>query len=171
VTTGDPKTRARLAPLGPLLFFLVVGALIACALWLDRRFSMPAPCPRSWRYPLGLPLLSLGAYLTGRSMVTFFRSQGTPSPLNPPPELVVSGLYAYLRNPMLAGEILIGLALGLVLSSLSLAFIFTPIFAILLVLEIKLVEEPELERRLGQPYLEYRQRVRMFIPKRRRRRG
>jgi protein-S-isoprenylcysteine O-methyltransferase Ste14 len=37
---------------------------------------------------------------------------------------------------------------------------------ILNVVELKLVEEPELERRLGAMYNEYRKRVPMFIPRR-----
>jgi len=38
-------------------------------------------------------------------------------------------------------------------------------FIIFNVLELKLVEEPELERRFGESYIEYRRRVPMFIPK------
>jgi hypothetical protein len=33
-------------------------------------------------------------------------------------------------------------------------------------MELKLVEEPELERRLGATYREYRERVPMLIPRR-----
>jgi protein-S-isoprenylcysteine O-methyltransferase Ste14 len=32
------------------------------------------------------------------------------------------------------------------------------------VLEIKAIEEPELEKRLGKEYLEYKKRTPMFIP-------
>jgi len=37
--------------------------------------------------------------------------------------------------------------------------------------ELKKVEEPELARRLGEPYVEYRKQVPMFFPYRRRRRS
>jgi len=33
-----------------------------------------------------------------------------------------------------------------------------------MVLELKMVEEPELEKRFGKEYLEYKKRVPMFIP-------
>jgi protein-S-isoprenylcysteine O-methyltransferase Ste14 len=35
-----------------------------------------------------------------------------------------------------------------------------------MVIELKYVEEPELERRFGMPYREYKARVPMFVPKR-----
>jgi len=165
VTTGDARRRAILAPLGPMLFFAVVGGLVAAGLWLDRRLGLPGLLPSPWCYLAAAPLVGLGVFLTGRSIVAFFRSSGTPSPLHPPPVLLETGLYAHLRNPMLLGEILIGFALGLSLRSFSITLIFTPVFALLLVLEIKLVEEPELERRLGEPYKAYRARVPMFIPR------
>jgi len=43
--------------------------------------------------------------------------------------------------------------------------LWTPAFVLLNVIELKLVEEPELERRLGATYKEYRERVPMLIPK------
>jgi protein-S-isoprenylcysteine O-methyltransferase Ste14 len=41
-------------------------------------------------------------------------------------------------------------------------------FVALNAIELKLVEEPELERRLGTRYVEYRRRVPMFVPRLRR---
>ena len=38
-------------------------------------------------------------------------------------------------------------------------------FLVISVIELKLVEKPELERRLGASYKEYRQRVPMLIPR------
>ncbi len=32
-------------------------------------------------------------------------------------------------------------------------------------LELKYIEEPELEKRLGQPYVAYKKRVPMFLPR------
>jgi len=36
-------------------------------------------------------------------------------------------------------------------------------------IELKYIEEPELEIRLGEPYVQYRKRVSMFFPKIRKR--
>jgi protein-S-isoprenylcysteine O-methyltransferase Ste14 len=43
--------------------------------------------------------------------------------------------------------------------------LWTPVFMLANAIEVKLVEEPELERRFGDTYREYRRRVPMFIPR------
>ncbi|MBM3141623.1 MAG: isoprenylcysteine carboxylmethyltransferase family protein [Chloroflexi bacterium] len=98
-------------------------------------------------------------------IIAFFRTRGTPVPFNPPPKLITTGLYAFVRNPMLLGLFLFLLGLGILLSSLSLIFIFTPLFIVLNVLYLKAVEEKELEKKFGKEYLEYKKRVPMFIPR------
>jgi len=55
--------------------------------------------------------------------------------------------------------------LGFILHSVSMVFIWTPVFFVFNVLSLKLVEEPELERRFGESYKEYRRRVPMFVPR------
>ena len=87
------------------------------------------------------------------------RSAGTPVPLNPPKELVDTGPYAVIRNPMLTGVFLVLFGIGVLLGSFCLMFVFTPLFIVLNVWELKCIEEPELEKRLGQAYVEYKKRV------------
>ena len=99
------------------------------------------------------------------SFLHFIKVKGTPVPLNPPPKLVTTGPYAYIRNPMLTGLFILLFGLGVLLGSISLVFIFTPLFILLNVLELRTIEEPELEKRLGKEYLEYKKRVSMFIPR------
>ena len=50
-------------------------------------------------------------------------------------------------------------------SSFSLVFVFTPLYILFNVWELKRIEEPELVRRLGDEYIEYRARTPMFIPR------
>ena len=54
--------------------------------------------------------------------------------------------------------------LGVVFRSVSLFFIFTPLFICFNVCELKSIEEPEMSRRLGHEYLKYKARTPMFIP-------
>lgn len=54
--------------------------------------------------------------------------------------------------------------LEFLLNSISMVFVWTPVFILVNVIELKLLEEPELERRLGASYREYRRRVPMLIP-------
>jgi len=66
---------------------------------------------------------------------------------------------------MLTGMFLLLFGLGFVLQSLTLLLIFTPLFILLSVLELKIIEEPELAMRLGRDYLNYRKKTPMFFPK------
>jgi len=54
---------------------------------------------------------------------------------------------------------------GVLFRSVSLVAIFSPLFILLDVLELKKIEETELERRLGREYLEYKKKVPMFFPR------
>jgi protein-S-isoprenylcysteine O-methyltransferase Ste14 len=60
---------------------------------------------------------------------------------------------------------------GLILHSLSIVFIWTPLYMLAHVIELKKVEEPELELRFGAAYTEYKRRVPMLIPRPWRRSG
>ena len=55
--------------------------------------------------------------------------------------------------------------IGLLLNSISLIFIFNPIFILLNILYLKAVEEREMEKKFGQEYLKYKENVPMFIPR------
>jgi protein-S-isoprenylcysteine O-methyltransferase Ste14 len=66
---------------------------------------------------------------------------------------------------MLTGVFTALLGLGLLLHSIGIALIWTPAYVLVHVAELKWVEEPELARRFGSDYAEYRARVPMFIPR------
>ncbi len=165
VATGPARLRRILTPVAPVVFFGIVTLVVAASLWVDRKLGLPRfPGPRAG-FVISLPLLAGGCFLSGWSVLSFLRSRGTPIPFNPPPELVVTGPYAHTRNPMLSGLFLLLFGLGSYLGSLSMVFLFTPGFIGLMVWELKAVEEPELEMRLGQRYADYRRSVPMFLPR------
>ena len=53
---------------------------------------------------------------------------------------------------------------GVLFGSASLLVVFTPLFIFINVWELKAIEEPELLKRLGEDYIEYRKRTPMFFP-------
>jgi protein-S-isoprenylcysteine O-methyltransferase Ste14 len=65
---------------------------------------------------------------------------------------------------MLSGVFALFLGIGFLLGSGSLLVIITPLFILANVWELKAIEEPELVKRLGQDYVEYRKRTPMFFP-------
>ena len=90
--------------------------------------------------------------------------KGTPAPIDPPKELVVVGLYRFVRNPMyVAGLITL---LGWILWSPSLPLILAFfLFLLATQLFVTLYEEPTLKKKFGAAYEEYLKQVPRWISK------
>ena len=162
--TGSSRVRNPLTFVGGLFFVTLVTLFVVLSLWIDKLFRFPKLLPTSLSIPISVPILAIGLFLILWSVLHFIKVRGTPVPFNPPPRLVSTGPYAYSRNPMVTGVFILLFGLGFLFGSISLVFILTPLFILLNVLELRTVEEPELEKRLGEDYIEYKKRVSMFIP-------
>ncbi len=162
--SGTRMTRVLLTPLGMLIFCVFSALFVLAAIFLDSLLDFNGLLPEVVRLPVSVPTILFGIALTFWSAFHFLKVKGTPVPFNPPPKLVCTGPYRYVRNPMLAGVFMILFGIGIFLNSTSLVLIFTPLYVILNVWELKYVEEPELAKRLGNVYIEYRRKTPMFIP-------
>jgi protein-S-isoprenylcysteine O-methyltransferase Ste14 len=114
---------------------------------------------------LAIPLWLIGSLTVLWCFWAFtFKGLGTPDPTDPPKELVVTGPYRYVRNPIYVGVVFIFLGHFLwfgywaLLIYPALAFIGVHFFVIL-------YEEPTLKRRFGTSYEEYLKSVPRWIPK------
>ncbi len=163
VATGDWKAKVILAPIVGTLYLSVIAFFVFLSLAVDQWLSFPR-VTSALSLVIGSFFIICGIFLTLVSTAFFFRARGTPVPVNPPPTLVTTGPYRFVRNPMLSGIFIQLFGLGIALGSLSLTLIFTPLFVIINVWELKTVEEPELLKRLGEPYAEYKKQVPMFFP-------
>lgn len=161
---GSRRIKRLLTPFAMGCFLLFFVVLVLVAVQLDARWGLPQLLPRPLHVIVSLPLIAIGLYFMAWSILHFFKIKGTPVPFNPPPQLVTTGPYAFVRNPMLSGVFLLLFGVGFFLRSITLVLIFTPLLILLNVWELKSVEEPELERRLGRAYLDYKERVPMFFP-------
>ncbi len=164
VATGNLKTKLLLTPIVAALYLGLIAVFIVLAFFTDKLFHLPNIISYPWNAIVGKPLFYLGFILMILSIIYFIKVRGTPVPFNPPPKLVTTGPYKYARNPMLSGIFIQLFGLGIYYHSISLIFIFTPLFILLNVWELKKVEEPELERRFGQEYKDYKNKVSMFFP-------
>ncbi len=165
VATGSKRLRLILTPVGLVVFFGMLLLVIFGSLYMDRALGFQQLLSGSIGTLIGVVLLSSGLVYWVWCVVWFSKGRGTPVPFNPPRDLVTVGPYAWSRNPMLTGVFAFLFGIGFLLHSVSMVFVLTPVFVIFNVLELKLVEEPELERRFGESYIEYRRRVPMFVPK------
>ena len=165
VATGDKRRRILATPVLGLFYLGLTALLVFASFWLDKWLTFLHFDSTWWSLGLSIPLLTLGFVIMEWPVAAFLRTRGTPVPLNPPPKLITTGLYAYIRNPMLTGLFLLMLGLGVLFGSLSLIFIFTPLFILINILYLKAVEEKEMEKKFGDEYLEYKKKVPMFIPR------
>ncbi len=113
---------------------------------------------------IGLVCIALGIVLLAACIFEFARTgRGTLSPVDPPPNLVVRGLYRYVRNPMYLSVTAIILGEALVVRSLALAIYWAVWFAAANLFVIG-YEEPTLRHRFGESYDEYARQVGRWIP-------
>lgn len=113
----------------------------------------------------GGALFATGALLLALCIWEFAATgRGTLAPMDPPRELVVVGLYRYVRNPMylsvatiLVGELLLTRSTGLL--------IFAAVWFVIMNLFVIGYEEPCLRRRFGASYEAYATRVGRWLPR------
>lgn len=114
---------------------------------------------------LAIPLWLIGMVILLWSFWNFLNEgRGTPSPTDPPQELVAVGFYRYVRNPMYAGVLLVLIGhflwfgFWLLLAYTGIAFTATHLF-------VTFYEEPTLGRKFGAAYDAYRARVPRWMPR------
>ena len=113
----------------------------------------------------GLALAVSGAALAISCIVVFVvRGMGTPAVFDPPREFVASGPYRWVRNPMYAGAIAILAGGGLAFRSPSVVGLAAAAF-LLAHAFLVLVEEPGLERRVGESWRAYRAATNRWLPR------
>ena len=143
----------------PPLFYLG-GFLIGVALELAFPVDGPAPWIRSVGAALGLA----GFIVFGSRAVLAFRRAQTPViPFKPTTALVTTGWpYSHTRNPMYVGLAFLyaGFAFGF---GVIWAFAILPFVLIAIDRLVIAREEPYLERKFGEPYRDYKGRVRRWL--------
>ncbi len=105
----------------------------------------------------GLALVVWSAHI----QYTFGR--GTPAPKVATQRLVTHGPYAYTRNPMTLGALLMYLGIGVWIGS-GVVIALTVIVFCGLLAYIHVYEARELTERFGEEYLEYRKRTPFLLP-------
>jgi protein-S-isoprenylcysteine O-methyltransferase Ste14 len=114
---------------------------------------------------LAFPLWILGALIIVRGCADIIRrGRGTPAFVDPPKELVIAGLYRYVRNPIYIGAMLVQVGFILWFGS-ALAIVYSLLFFLAFNILIFLIEEPILRNQFGAEYEEYCRNVPRWVPK------
>ncbi len=164
IAKGSKKVRNILTPFVGLIFFAIIVLFIWLGIITDRILNLPRIIPAPFGMIFSIFFIIVGLVLMLWSVICFLKVKGTPVPINPPPVLVTYGFYKYVRNPMLTGVFTVMLGIGFFNNSCSFIFFYLPVYIFLNYIELKLIEEPELEKRLGKAYVEYKKITPMFFP-------
>ncbi len=108
---------------------------------------------------------AFGFFLIVWTMMLFASAGGgSPAPWNPIKKLIITGPYAYVRNPMLSGVFMVLLGESLLFRSWAL-FYYLLVFIVINAFYFPLSEEKGLIKRFGDEYINYRNNVPRFIPR------
>lgn len=114
---------------------------------------------------LAVPAWVIGTLVILWRSTDFIRKgRGTPAHVDPPKELVVSGPYRHVRNPIYAGALLIQFGYILWFGS-GRMILYCPLFILAFHILIVIFEEPVLKRTFGTAYEQYCRSVPRWIPK------
>ena len=116
---------------------------------------------------VGVALIAAGAIALIYSFSRFVTEGiGTPAPVAPTDQLVVGGLYRYVRNPMYVAvaATIIGQALAL---GQPVLLVYVGAFMLVVYAFVRFYEEPVLARRYGERYEAYTRAVPAWRPRRR----
>jgi len=114
---------------------------------------------------VGLPLVAVGAGVLLVCIVDFARKgRGTLAPVDPPRNLVVSGLYRYVRNPMYVGALALLAGQAMLFESKS-VLSYAGVFWLATHLFVLVYEEPHLKHVFGAGYEEYHAAVPRWLPR------
>lgn len=149
--------------LNAVLFFAIF--MVALPALADYLLPARVPLPRGPRVALAA-VLSLAGFAAWIACLDRFSRQGrgTPLPADAPRELVTSGLFARLRNPIMLAELLVIWSVALLLSSVG-VLLYAVAISFAAHLAVVYVEEPELRKRFGARYEEYCRSVPRWLPR------
>lgn len=145
----------------PLLPLATILAGVAVdRLWpLGAESELPVP----GRYWIGGILVAASLLVLGLWPVIMFRRSGQSEiPWRPTPVVLESGPYRFTRNPMYLQMLLVCAGVAIILSNYWI-LLLTPLCAWSLYRFAIAPEEVYLERKFGEPYREYKRRVRRWL--------
>ena len=162
-TTRSPAAIWAKSLLNAVIFFCIFMVALP---WLAHRlFPLELPLPQGVRIGLASALAAAGIAAWIACLDAFSRhGRGTPLPADAPRHLVKTGLFGWIRNPIMAGELLVIWAVALFLTSLG-ATLYAFAISAVAHLAVVYIEEPELQRRFGESYTEYCRNVPRWLPR------
>ena len=155
-----------LALLGTLLFLFILIPFFL--IWIPRRIHLSPE--QIYHFDIGIyRYLGLIPIVLGVAIFIFcsgsfvFVAKGTPIPFTPTKELIVTGLYRFVRNPLYIAGVLVLSGEAILFQSLGI-FIYCLVMFGIFYVQV-LMEETILAEKFGARYVQYRKSVPRWIPR------
>ncbi len=155
----NEAAKVRTFPPGVPLIIILLGVFLNHVIPITPGFA-PG---NSWRYwvgglIVGMSILGLGLW----SIFLVRRSGQSENPWKPTTEIIEREPFGISRNPMYLQMVLVCVGFSVMLWNVWI-LLFTPLCAWVLQYLAIIPEESYLERKFGESYLNYKQRVRRWI--------
>lgn len=153
---GHNDTPGVIAP-PPLIYAIP----LAIGLYFDR--SNPFPLmPRSFAVTIGSALILAAIILSIAAAIQFRRARTAMMPYKPTTAIIESGPFGISRNPLYVGMTIAYVGISLVANSVW-PLLLLPLALLMMHRGVIVREEQYLEQKFGDPYLEYKSRVRRWL--------
>jgi len=163
----EASVSRAMAILGSALFFVVAPMMIAGVVpWLVTHWEFQAPFAGvELTRVAGIALIIVGLPGLLDSFARFaIQGIGTPAPVAPTENLVVTGLYRYVRNPIYVAVVAIVLGQATLFGDARLLW-YGAFLWLAFHLFVVAYEEPTLRETFGSEYEDYRVNVPRWIPR------
>jgi protein-S-isoprenylcysteine O-methyltransferase Ste14 len=157
-TGNAAEDHAEIVALPPVVYGVAVIAGVVVKLAVGGSIAPGS----GLRVGIGIAALVLGALGSLRFAKIFARTGQDKDPRTPTPSLVTDGLYAHSRNPAYVSLTLLQVGLACLLDNVWILVFLLPVLA-LIHYGVILREEAYLERKFGDAYRSYKDRVRRWI--------
>jgi protein-S-isoprenylcysteine O-methyltransferase Ste14 len=159
--------RKTIAVLGSALFFAVAPSSVAGLVpwWITRWEFRPPFFDLDATRAVGILLIVAGLPGLVDSFARFaLQGLGTPAPIAPTQNLVVTGLYRYVRNPIYVALVAVILGQSLLFGDWRL-FLYGALVFVAFHIFVLAYEEPTLRESYGAEYETYRANVPRWLPR------
>jgi protein-S-isoprenylcysteine O-methyltransferase Ste14 len=156
-----------IAVLGSAVFFVVAPCTLAGLVpwWITHWEFQPPFFDFAATRAVGIVFIVAGLPGIVDSFVRFaLQGLGTPAPIAPPPKLVVTGLYRYVRNPIYVALVAVILGEAVLFGDQRL-LAYGALLWLFFHVWVMGLEEPELVSRFGTQYEAFRAAVPRWIPR------
>jgi protein-S-isoprenylcysteine O-methyltransferase Ste14 len=144
-----------------LSFILPITVLILVPLSIENNFRIEL----TFISIIGLLLMCLGLFVMIWTVSTFIKiGKGTLAPWSPARNFIIEGMYGYVRNPMIMAVLTVLIGESIALLSLNITK-WTIIFFVINNIWFVVYEEPNLEKKFGEEYIDYKKNVRRWVPR------